>query len=118
MYFVVWKYKVKVSCVDLFEEFHGCYGKLRELFREAEGFSDSVLLKSSVTESEYITIDKWESRWRFLAFMENYRLDYTLINNQVIKLTDEKIKIGEFSNTEEVDSFKMGYSDVELTTLN
>ena len=107
MLVIIWEYKVKKTRITEFEKLYNKQGKWVDLFSEAEGFVDTELIKNTDKDNVYVTIDRWESNWRYQAFLEDKRLEYTLLDNDAEKLTLSERKIGEFTKYEEIK--KLGF---------
>ena len=69
MYAIVWTYTVRPEKVDAFVSAYGPAGAWGQLFMAAEGYLGTELLRSEERSDDFITIDRWESRDAFVAFM-------------------------------------------------
>ena len=82
------------------QEFISAYnsnGDWANLFRRAEGFLGTQLLRSSRDPSIFLTIDRWESATCFDIFQERFGAEYKKLDTQLEGYTSSERKVGVFS---------------------
>jgi heme-degrading monooxygenase HmoA len=91
---ILWTYDVRPEAADLFERGYGPAGAWVALFRRAEGYLGTELLRGPA--SSYLTIDRWRSRGDFEAFMAACRDEYEAIDRATERLTVTERRLGEW----------------------
>ena len=71
-YSILWQFTVPPENRDAFEAGYGSDGRWVDLFKQAEGFIETRLLKDADQPGVYLTIGGWESLSVFEAFKETY----------------------------------------------
>ncbi|WP_136658937.1 antibiotic biosynthesis monooxygenase family protein [Nitratireductor sp. XY-223] len=91
-----WEYKVKPGNAAAFEAFYGVQGKWAQLFRHADGYIKTELLRDPDDPTRYRTGDYWKSRDAFLAFLRDYSEQYDALGAKCTDLTAEQSNLGMF----------------------
>ncbi len=97
MYAIVWTYTTRPDQVEAFAEAYGPTGPWAQLFMGAEGYLGTELMRSEERPEEFITIDRWDSREAFVAFMAESGDDYQDLDEQFASLTLIETRLGAFS---------------------
>ena len=97
MYAIVWTYTTRPGQADAFGEACGPAGPWAQLFMNAEGYLGTELMRSEERPEEFITIDRWDSREAFVAFMAESGDDYQDLDDQFAGLTLIETRLGAFS---------------------
>jgi heme-degrading monooxygenase HmoA len=97
---VVWEFRGPLRKRRAFEKAYGPDGALAKLFRDADGYLGTELLRDRQTPGRYLTIDQWKSRQAFLRFKKENRVEYHSLDNECAALTEEETKQGEFEGWE------------------
>jgi heme-degrading monooxygenase HmoA len=63
----------------------------------AEGYLGTELMRCDERPDDFITIDRWESRGAFVAFMGESGDDYQALDEQFAHLTLIETRLGAFS---------------------
>ena len=72
-------------------------GDWANLFRRAEGFLGTELLRSQNESNAFLTLDRWESSACFESFQEQFGTEYRKLDAQFESYTLSEEKIGVFS---------------------
>lgn len=97
LYAIVWTYTVRPGQADAFAEAYGAAGPWAQLFMGAEGYLGAELMQCDERPDEFITIDRWESRDAFVAFMGENADAYHELDEQFSHLTLIETRLGAFS---------------------
>jgi heme-degrading monooxygenase HmoA len=97
MYAIVWTYTTRPGEADAFAEAYGPAGPWAELFNTAEGYIGAELMRCDERPDEFITIDRWESREAFVAFMGESAGAYQDLDERFSNLTLIETRLGGFS---------------------
>ena len=92
----VWRFRPLPAAVEGFETACGPEGDWARLFRTAEGFVGTTLLKGEGTPAEYLTLDRWVSRDVYQRFRRDRSAEFTALDRQCEALTAVEKEIGAF----------------------
>lgn len=98
MFVIIWRYEVAELNRDRFEAVYGSDGAWADLFKKAEGYLGTELLRSDTTSGEYMTIDRWQSRNDFEAFKRRFDAAYRALDADCESLTESETYVGNFSS--------------------
>ena len=93
---VLWRFRPKDDSVEPFEEAYGPGGAWARLFRTADGFLGTELLRSA--DGSYVTIDRWRTEAALERFLERCTREYDLLESACEALTSEETPIGRFES--------------------
>jgi heme-degrading monooxygenase HmoA len=93
---IIWKFVVKPGRESEFEQAYGSRGVWAELFRRCPGYLGTELLHDVAAPSCYVTIDRWESRAAYEAFLAEYEAEYAAIDKDCDSLTESESHVGAF----------------------
>ena len=93
MFAVLWRYRVAPERRAAFEEAYGPDGVWVQLFRQANAYLGTELLKGG---DGYLTIDRWSDEAAYRAFLAAHRTDYDRIDDACAGLTEDEKEIGPF----------------------
>lgn len=96
MYCYLWKYRVKKEFIQEFKEIYSGSGKWAELFSLSEGYKGTELFVDAADENIMITIDYWADAKSRSVFMENYKTEYSKLDEHCSRFTEEETFTGEF----------------------
>jgi heme-degrading monooxygenase HmoA len=82
--------------VAAFESAYGPEGDWARLFRTAEGFLGTTLLKGEGTPAEYLTLDRWVSRDAYERFRRDRWAEFTALDRHCEALTALEKEIGAY----------------------
>ena len=98
-YVRVWRFRPLPNRVAAFEEVYGPEGDWARLFRTADGFLGTTLLKDQVEPAEYLTLDRWVSSPAYEAFRRARDQEFVALDRQCEKLTALEEEIGEYEES-------------------
>lgn len=98
MYTIVWHYRVSAGRERDFEAYYGAAGPWVELFRRANGFRETSLLRDVERPDEYITIDRWNSADDYGRFQAEFRDEYARLDAAAERLTSSERHVGSFES--------------------
>ena len=88
----IWRYEVKDEARAAFEATYGPTGDWARLFARAEGFRGTELFRAD--DGSYLTLDVWETRAHFDAFMAAHGEDYEALDRSTEGWTSSEHRIG------------------------
>ena len=91
---ILWTYRIDQGWAALFEAIYGPDGDWAQLFRQAEGYCGTELLRQD--DGLYATIDRWESAADFERFRQRFAEDYQRLDARCEALTESEEFIGSF----------------------
>jgi heme-degrading monooxygenase HmoA len=97
MHVIIWEFRVREQYIPQFISAYGTNGDWAELFRRAEGFLGTQLLRSSRERDTFLTIDRWESIGCFETFQVRFGAEYKKLDAQMESYTLSEKEIGVFS---------------------
>jgi heme-degrading monooxygenase HmoA len=95
-YLYVWRYDVPPGRRSRFEETYGPAGEWVALFRKAEGYRSTRLLRQDPETGCYLTVDEWESREAFDRFRAAHAEAFEALDARCAALTSKEELIGHF----------------------
>ena len=96
MFVILWEFEAEPHRQREFESAYGPGGSWARLFRKAEGFVATELLRDRETPGRYLTIDRWESQAAFEAFRQRFAAEYEEIDKACESLTRRETLIGRY----------------------
>jgi heme-degrading monooxygenase HmoA len=96
MYEIFWEYEVPPELTAAFETLYGPDGEWARLFRGADGYVETLLLRDTDRPTRYLTVDRWRSRADFDAFAEAAGPAYAALDRRGDALTVRERRIGAF----------------------
>jgi len=100
MFVALWEYEVKPGSEERFENAYGPAGDWVRLFRSDSQYIQTRLVKDSLRERVYLTMDFWESREAYEEFMGRHKADYAAIDATGEGLTLNERRIGWYEQVE------------------
>lgn len=91
---LVWRYEVLEEARPAFEATYGPTGAWARLFALAEGFRGTELFRAE--DGTYLTLDVWNSRADFDAFMAAHGADYEALDRSTESWTKSEHQLGEY----------------------
>ena len=95
-YTYLWEFIVEPEHVEEFERHYGPEGSWVELFRQAPGYVETLLLRDSMDPRRFITIDRWESAEAYRTFRTVFSQQYTDRDRRCEGLTVRETLLGHF----------------------
>jgi quinol monooxygenase YgiN len=100
MHIIIWEFTVRGEHIQEFTSAYGSNGGWANLFRQAEGYLGTELLRSSHEPGTFLTVDRWESAACFEVFQQRFGAEYRKLDAQWEGYTSSEKKIGVFSKAE------------------
>ena len=94
MYEIFWEYEVRPEQVAAFERLYGADGEWARLFGRADGYVETLLFRETGRPTRYLTVDRWQSRAAFDAFVEATSSAYAALDRQGDALTVRERRVG------------------------
>jgi heme-degrading monooxygenase HmoA len=95
-YVYIWRYVVRPGSEAAFEAAYGPDGDWVRLFKEADGYLDTQLLRDQADPRTYLTIDRWTSRAAWEAFRTARAAEWDEIDQRGEDLTEREEEMGRF----------------------
>lgn len=92
----VWEFRVRGERREEFERHYGPEGSWALLFRQAEGYVGTELLKDRSDALRYLTIDRWASAAAYRAFRAEFARPYATLDERCAGLTTHEAALGEY----------------------
>jgi heme-degrading monooxygenase HmoA len=96
VYLVVWRFRPRPGYESRFERAYGPAGEWARLFRRADGYLGTELLRRSDDPGEYLTLDRWASRAAYEEFRSRWGDEYRRLDRLLERLTEEEAALGAF----------------------
>ena len=97
MHIIIWEFAVREEHIQEFSAACGSNGDWANLFRRAEGYLGTELLRSSDDVNKFLTVDRWENAACFEIFQERFGADYKKLDAKFEGYTLSEKKVGIFS---------------------
>lgn len=97
-YVYLWRFVVRPGSEAAFEAAYGPDGDWIRLFREADGYLGTQLLRDLTHARRYVTIDRWSSREAWDAFRAARTAEWEAIDERGQGLTEHEEEIGRFED--------------------
>jgi heme-degrading monooxygenase HmoA len=95
-FLAVWRFRVRPEKNETFERIYGPDGEWATLFRTAEGYQGTKLMRSAVDPQLYLTFDFWKSEADYKRFRTAHLQQYQEIDARCESLTEDEVEIGSF----------------------
>ena len=89
---IVWSYRVEPSREARFLEAYGAGGDWERLFRRGEGYRGTLIVRCEEA-GRFLTIDRWDSKAAFMAFLATYATEYDDLDERCGELTSIEARI-------------------------
>lgn len=96
-YATLWEFTVAATRQAEFESHYGPDGSWARLFRLADGYVGTELLRDRANALRYLTIDRWTSREAWQAFRRAHGGEYERLDRELEPLTTHEAPLGEYS---------------------
>lgn len=95
-YIYLWEFLVNPEDEARFLEHYGPEGTWVRLFKQAEGFIETRLLKDKDRPGRYLTMDRWTDMSTYEAFRERFAEAYAALDRQCEGVTQSETSLGAF----------------------
>jgi heme-degrading monooxygenase HmoA len=92
----IWRYRVDAAQRAEFELRYGGDGDWVRLFRRADGFIGTQLLRDPLAPGVYVTLDRWRSSADFQAFRTQFGAEYAALDRACDALTSDEVDLGQY----------------------
>jgi heme-degrading monooxygenase HmoA len=99
-YVYLWRFTVRAGSEAAFELAYGPNGEWVRLFREADGYLGTELLRDAARQRTYVTVDRWSSREAWDAFRAARAEEWDAIDRRCQALTADEEEIGRYEAVE------------------
>lgn len=93
----VWEFRVRPEAVAEFERHYGPQGSWAQLFRQAPGYLETLLLRDAEEPLRYLTIDRWRSAADYRGFRARFAREYAALDARCEALTTGEAALGAFA---------------------
>ncbi len=97
MHVIVWEFVPKTDCEAEFERTYGPAGEWAALFRRAQGFLGTELLRDGTLPGRYLTVDRWASEAAFRQFRVQFGEQYETLDRECEIMIEQEHRIGSFT---------------------
>jgi quinol monooxygenase YgiN len=97
MHIIIWEFTVKEEHIKEFISAYRSNGDWATLFRRAQGYLRTELLRSFYKPNIFLTVDRWESATCFDIFEEQFGAEYKKLDARLEGYTSSEEKVGIFS---------------------
>ncbi len=94
MHYRIWHYRIAPGKAAAFQAAYGSMGDWAQLFALAAGYLGTRLLQPEQTDGDWMTIDCWESREHWEAFIGLHRERYEALGRKLGDLTTRNELVG------------------------
>lgn len=95
-YCYIWEYQVVPEQRAAFLAAYGSEGDWVQLFRRANGYLGTLLVRDLTDPDRYITLDRWASRQAHELFLEDHHAAYVALDARCARLTSAETLVGHF----------------------
>ena len=96
-YTYLWAFLVEPERLEEFQRHYGPGGSWVELFRQAPGYLETLLLEDAGEPRRFITIDRWESAEAYQSFRARFAREYAELDARCQHLTTQETSLGQYS---------------------
>ena len=96
MFVRLWRFRAPADRVAAFRSAYAADGAWARLFGKAAGFLGTELLRSATDPEIFVTVDRWETRGAWTAFLERHGEAYRALDRELEGLTSEERDLGDF----------------------
>lgn len=96
MYIIIWEYLTLAEKQSEFEETYFADGAWAELFKKSTGYLGTELMRDNANPRRYLTLDRWESKEDYDAFISAHEKEYKILDQQCEGLTENESLIGKW----------------------
>jgi heme-degrading monooxygenase HmoA len=101
VYIIVWRFRAAPGREAEFERAYGHDGDWATLFRHADGFRGTELLRDAGGRGWYLTIDRWYSAAGWRAFRERWAAEYESLDHACEEFVVAEQRVGAYHDLRE-----------------
>jgi quinol monooxygenase YgiN len=95
-YVIIWQYQAKADRVPEFEKCYAPDGTWAELFKKADGYLGTELVRHHESKTRFLTIDRWSSKQAYEAFHAQWNDEYQRLDAECDDLTEKERLLGKY----------------------
>jgi heme-degrading monooxygenase HmoA len=95
---ILWMIESKADRLSDFEDAYGMNGRWVQLFRKAEGYVETALMRDTANAKRFLVVDRWRDLESFEAFKRQHRTEYDDLDRSCEELTLNEKEIGIFNS--------------------
>lgn len=96
----IWEYRVRDEDRERFHRHYGPEGSWVRLFRQADGYVNTMLYHDLEDDQRFVTVDQWRSEAAFRAFRERFSAAFDELDRVGETLTLDERCIGHLAPAE------------------
>ena len=96
MYIIIWEYQVAPEKKNEFEKNYKADGVWAQLFKRENGYLGTELIHSTEHPAQYLTIDRWDTKENYEAFLSQWNDEYKKLDLMCDGLTEHESCLGRF----------------------
>ena len=105
MHVIIWEFTVREEHIQEFIRAYNSNGDWAQLFKRADGYLGTELLRSSAEPNiflatdflHFLTIDRWESADCFDIFLKQFAAEYQTLDTKLEGYAQSEKKVGVFT---------------------
>ena len=101
MYIIVRQFRAAPGREQEFERAYGHDGAWAALFRRADGYRGTELLRDAEGQGRYMTVDRWYSAAGWRAFRERWASEYESLDRACEELVAAEQRVGAYHDLRE-----------------
>lgn len=98
MFIILWEYRVRQEELNEFMRTYAADGAWAQLFRRADGYLGTQLLRDETQPARFLTIDRWDSKGSFEAFQVHWHAEYEALDAQCEGMTETETLLGRWAS--------------------
>ena len=92
----LWEFRVSPEREQEFLAAYGPSGAWARLFREADGYVETLLLRDQSAPGRFLTVDRWASQDAHEVFLARFRAEYEALDRACESLTAQETSLGSY----------------------
>ncbi len=95
---IAWVIEAQPDRLLEFQKAYGVNGDWVQLFRRAEGYIETALMRDTENANRFLIIDRWRDLSSFDSFKRRYQAAYNELDHQCEEITLLETKVGTFDS--------------------
>ena len=97
-YCYVWQFEVRSEFLDEFLKAYSPGGAWTQLFKKADGYMSTELVRDLDNPNRFLTIDRWTGKTLYLAFRKKFAKEHQKLDSACERFTISETYLGEFTS--------------------
>jgi quinol monooxygenase YgiN len=93
---IAWVIEAQPERLLEFQKAYGMNGDWVQLFRKAEGYIETALMRDTENVNRFLIIDRWHDLSSFDSFKRRYEMAYNELDHRCEEITRLETKVGTF----------------------